>query len=243
MSGPPGTVDVVDDVASAFAQTIIAAYAARPGPRFVVALSGGPTARHCYEHLARAGAGHIDWSLVDIYMGDERCVAPDDADANQRLVREALIDPVGGVGAFHPMSCDEGAEAYDRLVTQVATFDVVHLGMGPDGHTASLFPGSAALDAPPGRLVVKSVDPNDRNPHERMTLTLEGLTRASLVVFTVSGEDKHEAFAAISAGADLPAARVRARQIVWLVDPAAAGRVGPGRGAVPPPTGPAEGDG
>ncbi|MGD0380856.1 MAG: 6-phosphogluconolactonase [Acidimicrobiales bacterium] len=243
MSGPPGTVDVVDDVPSAFAQTIITAYAARPGPRFVLALSGGPTARHCYEHLARAGAGHIDWSSVDIYMGDERCVAPDDADANQRLVREALLDPVGAVGSFHPMSCDEGADAYQRLVSQVAAFDVVHLGMGPDGHTASLFPGSAALEALPGTLVMKSVDPNDRNPHERMTLTLEALTRARLVLFTVAGEEKHEAFAAISAGADLPAARVRARQIVWLVDPAAAGRVGPAPGAAPTSTDPAEGDG
>ncbi len=176
-------------------------------------------------------------------MGDERCVPPDDVDANQRLVRESLIDPVGGVGSFHPMSCDEGAEAYERLVTQVAAFDVVHLGMGPDGHTASLFPGSAALDAPPGTLVVKSVDPNDRNPHERMTFTLEGLTRALLLVFTVTGEDKHEAFAAISAGADLPAARVRARQIVWLVDPAVAGRIGPAGGDGPTSTGPAEGDG
>ena len=160
-------------------------------------------------------------------MGDERCVAPDDPDANQRLVRESLIDPVGGVGAFHPMSCDEGPEAYERLITPLAAFDVVHLGLGPDGHTASLFPGSTALDAPPGRLVVSSVDPNDRNPHERMTLTLEALARARLVVFTVSGPSKHEAFAAISGGAELPGARVRARQVLWLVDREAAGRTGP----------------
>ncbi len=142
-------------------------------------------------------------------------------------MREALIDPVGGVGSFHPMSCDEGPEAYERLVADVAAFDVVHLGLGPDGHTASLFPGSAALDAPPGRLVVRSVDPNDRNPHERMTLTLEALARALLVVFTVSGAAKHEAFAAVSSGADLPAARVRARQVLWLVDRDAAGQAGP----------------
>ena len=228
MSGPPGTVDVVADVATAFAQTVVTAYAARPGARFVLALSGGPTARRCYEALARAGAEHIDWSLVDIYMGDERCVAPDDPDANQRLVREALIDPVGGVGSFRPMSCAEGAEVYQRLVSALDAFDIVHLGLGPDGHTASLFPRSAALDAAPGQLVVRSVDPNDRNPHERMTLTLEGLARARLVVFTVSGAAKHEAFAAVSSGADVPAARVRARQVVWLVDRDAAGQVGAG---------------
>ncbi len=159
-------------------------------------------------------------------MGDERCVAADDPDANQRLVREALIEPVGGVGSFHPMSCDEGPEAYERLVAEVGAFDVVHLGLGPDGHTASLFSGSAALDAPRGRLVVRSADPDERNPHQRMSLTLEALARALLVLFTVSGEAKHEAFAPLSAGADLPAARVRARQVLWLVDREAAGRLG-----------------
>ena len=89
--------------------------------------------------------------------------------------------------------------------------------------------------------MVRSVDPNDRNPHERMTLTLAALARALLVVFTVSGEAKHEAFARVSAGADLPAARVRARQVLWLVDREAAGRRGPG--PAPASTGRAEGDG
>jgi 6-phosphogluconolactonase len=228
VSGPPGTVDVVEDVATAFAETVVTAYSARPGARFVMVLSGGPTAQRCYGALARAGTDRIDWSLVDIYMGDERCVAPDDPDANQRLVREALIDPVGGVGSFRPMSCAEGPEAYERLVSALDAFDLVHLGLGPDGHTASLFPKSAALEAAPGRLVVRSVDPNDRNPHERMTLTLEALARGRLVVFTVSGAAKHDAFAAVSAGDDLPAAQVRARQVVWLVDREAAGQVGPG---------------
>jgi 6-phosphogluconolactonase len=220
-------VDVVDDVAEAFAETVLTAYAGRTGPRFVLVLSGGPTARRCYERLARRGEGRIDWALVDIYMGDERCVAPDDPDANQQLVREALIDAVGVVGSFRPMSCEEGPEAYERVVADVVSFDVVHLGFGPDGHTASLFPGSAALGAPPGTLVVRSVDPNDLNPHARMTLTLEALARAQLVVFTVSGESKRDALAAVSSGADLPAARVRAHQVVWLVDREAAGQVGP----------------
>jgi len=243
VTGPPGTVDIVDDVATAFAETVVAAFAARPDPRFVLVLSGGPTARRCYEVLSRAGVGRIDWSLVDIYMGDERCVAPDDPDANQHLVREALIDGVGGVGSFHPMSCAEGPAAYERAVAGLDAFDVVHLGLGPDGHTASLFAGSAALEAPPGRLVVRSVDPNDRNPHERMSLTLEALARARLVVFTVSGAAKHEAFTLVSSGADVPAARVRARQILWLVDREAAGQVGPGAPGTSASAGAAEGDG
>jgi len=223
VSGHVTETRIVEDVADAFSDTVLAAYAGRPGPRFVLVLSGGPTARRCYEDLARAGKSRIDWSTVDVLMGDERCVAPDDADANQRLVREALLDEVGPVGSFRPMSCEAGAESYERVVTETGSFDVVHLGLGPDGHTASLFPGSPALEAPPGRLAMQTVDPNARNPHDRMTLTLEALARAREIVFTVSGAAKRDAFRAVESGSDIPATRVRAPRIVWLVDPAAAG--------------------
>ena len=220
--GPPGTVEVVDDVAAAFADTVVRAFAARPGPRFSLVLSGGPTARRCYERLADAAAGTVDWGLVDVLMGDERCVAPDDPDANQRLVREALLERVGPV-TFLPMSCDAGPEAYQDVLSAFPALDLVHLGMGPDGHTASLFPGSPVLETPPGTLVVRSVDPNDANPHARMSLTYEAIGRARLVVFTVSGESKRRAFEAVCAGDDLPAARVRAGAVRWLVDVEAAG--------------------
>jgi 6-phosphogluconolactonase len=219
----PGTLAIVDDVAPAFAQTIVDAFGRRPGPRFSLVLSGGPTARRCYECLAHRGAA-IAWDEVDIYIGDERCVAAHDPDANQQLVREALVERVGPVGSFHPMSCDEGPEAYEGVVAPVAFFDVVHLGLGPDGHTASLFVGSPALEAPPGRLVMRSDDPQDRNSHPRMTLTLEAIARARLAVFTVAGTEKRDAWAAVSSGADLPAARVRAGQVLWLVDGDAAGQ-------------------
>jgi 6-phosphogluconolactonase/glucosamine-6-phosphate isomerase/deaminase len=92
-----------------------------------------------------------------------------------------------------------------------------------------LFPDDPALDAPPDRLVVRTADPHERNPHERMSLTLHALARARLVVFTVSGASKVDAFAAVSAGKDLPATRVRAARVVWLVDHAAAGGVEQGR--------------
>ena len=219
---PPGTLRIVDDVAPAFADTVIDAFDHRPGPRFALVLSGGPTARRCYERLAEVAADAVDWSLVDVFMIDERCVAPDDPDANQQLVREALLERVPPVGSFWPMSCADGPEAYERVVERVAAFDLVHLGLGADGHVASLFPDDPGLEAPPGRLVVRSADPHDRNPHERMSLTLHALARARLVVFTVSGESKADAFAAVSAGHELPATRVRAGQIIWLVDHAAA---------------------
>ena len=226
MSGPPGTVQVtadLDALADAFARVVVQAFEARPGPRFTFVASGGPTAGRCYERLADVGGPVVDWPMVDVYMGDERCVAPDDPDANQRLVREAWLDRVASVGSFHTMSCDEGPDAYEREVAAVAAFDVVHLGMGADGHTASLFPDAPTLEAPPDCLVVLSHDPHDRNPHARMSLTLSALGRARLVVFTVSGDAKRDAFEAVCAGADVPATRVRAQSVLWLVDRAAAG--------------------
>ena len=232
LSAAPGTVRIVDDLddlASAFAHTVIEAVEHRPDPRFALVLSGGPTARRCYERLAELGARAVDWSQVDVCMGDERCVAPDDPDANQRLVREALLDRVAPVGSFRPMSCEDGPEAYERVLAPLTSFDLVHLGLGPDAHAASLFPDSPALAAPPGRLVVRSRDPHERSAHERMTLTLEALARARLVVFTVSGASKREAFAAVSSGADVPARRVRAARVLWLVDRAAAEGVEQGR--------------
>jgi 6-phosphogluconolactonase/glucosamine-6-phosphate isomerase/deaminase len=144
-------------------------------------------------------------------------VPADDPDANQRLVRESLLDRVGPVAAFHPMVCDE-VDDYDRLLAWIPAFDLVHLGMGPDGHTASLFPGSPDLDAPPGRMAVTTVDPGGTNPHPRMTMTYAAIARARLAVVTVSGASKREAWAALQTGADLPASRVRAAEVLWLVD-------------------------
>lgn len=217
-----GDLLVVDDVPLAFAEHVVAAYAQRPDDDFSIALSGGERARHCYECLAAEAAERIDWWNVDFYWGDERCVPPDDANSNERLGRESLLERVGGAHAVHPMRCEEGADRYQLLVGELGRFDVVHLGLGPDGHTASLFPGSPALEADPGRLVVMNTDPSGRNPYERMTLTFSGIARGRLVLFTVAGEEKREAMQAIADGADLPAARVRADRVVWLVDPAAA---------------------
>lgn len=218
-----GTVRVVDDVAGAFADTVVESFARRVEPGFTLVLSGGPTARLCYERLADVGAAAVDWSVVDVLMGDERCVPADDVDANQRLVRESLLDRVGAVASFHPMVCD-AVDDYDRLVAWIPAFDLVHLGLGPDGHTASLFPGSPDLDAPAGRMAVVTHDPDGRNPHERMSLTYAAIARARLVVFTVSGDSKLDVWAQMEAGADVPAARVRAAEILWIVDHDTAGR-------------------
>jgi 6-phosphogluconolactonase len=219
-----GEVICVDDVPGEFSERVVEAFLNRPGDGFSLVLSGGGTARRCYERLAADGADQIDWWQVDVYWGDERCVPPGDVDSNERLVRESLLERVGAANSVYPMRCEEGPDPYQQRVAQVGRLDLVHLGLGPDGHTASLFPGSDGLEADPGRLVVMNEDPNGQNPHRRMTLTFSGIARARLALVTVEGEEKREAFAAVRRGdPDVPATRIKADRVIWLVDPAAAG--------------------
>ncbi len=218
-----GELIVVDDVAPEFAERVVEAFHGRPGDGFSLVLSGGPTARRCYERLATDAADQIDWWQVDVYWGDERCVPPDSEDSNERLGREALLERVGAANAVYPMRCEEGPDPYQQLIAQAGRLDLVHLGLGADGHTASLFPGSPALSVDPGRLVSMNEDPSGRNPLPRMTLTYSALARARLVLFTVSGAEKAAAFTAVRAGDPAcPATHVRADRVVWLVDRAAA---------------------
>jgi 6-phosphogluconolactonase len=221
-----GELVVVDDVPGEFAERVIEAFHSRPNDGFSLAVSGGETARRCYERLADDAGSQIDWWKVDVYWGDERCVPSDDPASNYHLVREALLERVGAVNANYPMRCGEGADPYQLRLGELGRIDVVHLGLGPDGHTASLFPGSVALDADPGRLVVMNEDPSGNNPHPRMTLTYGGIARARLVLVTVSGEAKREALARVAAGDDLPATHVKADRVLWIADPAAAGDLG-----------------
>jgi 6-phosphogluconolactonase len=222
-----GSLVVVDDVAGEFADRVIEAFHSRPNDTFSMALSGGETARRCYERLATDGGTQIDWWKVDLYWGDERCVPADSPDSNYHLAREALLDRVGAANATYPMRCEDGPDPYQLRVGELGRFDLIHLGLGADGHTASLFPGSPALDADPGRLVVMNDDPSNNNPHPRMTLTLTGISRAHLVLVTVSGEEKREALGRVVAGdPSAPATRIEASNIVWLADRAAAAGLG-----------------
>ncbi|HEX2040433.1 MAG TPA: 6-phosphogluconolactonase, partial [Acidimicrobiales bacterium] len=98
-----GELCVVDDVPGEFAERVIESFHNRPGEGFSLALSGGETARACYERLATEGASQIDWWLVDVYWSDERCVPADSEDSNERLGREALLERVGAANAVYPM--------------------------------------------------------------------------------------------------------------------------------------------
>ncbi|MDQ3145629.1 MAG: 6-phosphogluconolactonase [Actinomycetota bacterium] len=211
-----GEVRVVDDVAAAFATVL-----AEEAPA-VVALSGGGTARHCYQAVADGSLGG-----TQVVFGDERWVPVEDDESNEGMARRVLLDRARS-GEVHSLrgagaTREEAAGAYDQLVASLSSLGLVHLGLGPDGHTASLFPGAAALEVD-DRLVVPTGD--HAHPHPRLSLTFAGIARADLVVFTVAGEDKADAWRRLRSGEDLPASRVRAPRVLWLVDPAAAGNAG-----------------
>lgn len=219
-----GDLVVVDDVCGEFAERVIEAFHTRPNDEFSLAVSGGPTARACYKRLAEDAGTQIDWWKVDVYWGDERCVPAESPDSNYHLVRDALLEKVGAVNANFPMFCDEGPDPYQLRLGEVGRLDVIHLGMGPDGHVASLFPGSPGLEADPGRLVVMNEDPSGANPHPRMTLTFAGIARARLAIVTVRGEGKREALSRVLAGdPTCPGSRVTADKVLWIADPAARG--------------------
>ncbi len=211
----PGEERRVAHVPAAFAELV-----ATEAPRSI-ALSGGDTARACYELLATAP---VDWSDVDVYFGDERWVDVHDPSSNEGMARLAFLDEVEP-RAIHSMrhagpDLTTAAQAYEELVRAAPPIGLVHLGLGPDGHTASLFPGSPTLEEHE-RFVVPAGDA--AHPHPRLTFTYPALARAALVVFTVDGAAKRDALAAVRRGDDLPATRVRAGRVVWLVDTAAAG--------------------
>jgi 6-phosphogluconolactonase len=213
-----GELVVVDDVPGEFAERVIEAFHSRPHDSFSLAVSGGELARRSYERLADDGGSQLDWWKVDVYWGDERCVPLDDEASNYRLARESLLERVGAVNANFPMRCDEGPDPYQLRLGELGRIDVVHLGVGPDGHVASLFPDSPALDM--------NEDPSGRNPFPRMTLTYAGIARARLVLVTVAGESKRDALARVAAGdPSVPATHVKADRVLWIVDPAAAGEL------------------
>jgi 6-phosphogluconolactonase len=202
---------IVEDLAAAFADVFL-----EVAPR-AVSLAGGNTPRPCYEHLASL---EYRWNEVDVFFGDERCVPPEHPDSNFRMASDALLSRIPARGHRMPgESCD--AAAYERQLREVLgphpAMDLAVLGLGEDGHTASLFPGDPALEETK-RLVVRV----ERPDHPRLTLTLPVLSASPVAVFLVEGERKREALRLLLIGADIPAARVTAERVVILADPTAA---------------------
>lgn len=201
-----------------------------------VALTGGSIAERIHRAVATSVDGlDVEWSEVDFYFGDERYVDSWSEDRNALAARRDLLDHVGADPArVHEMpasdsglSLEDAAAAYADTIRANGTgeFDVVMLGMGPDGHVASLFPGHPALDVD-DRIAV-AVAGSPKPPPERLSLTFAALNRTRAVWFVVSGEGKAEAVArARRSGADLhdvPAAGVVGREeTIWWLDEGAA---------------------
>lgn len=199
--------------------------------RFAVALAGGSTPKMTYERLAGDHADDLDWSKVHCFFGDERTVPPDHENSNYRMAKEALLDhvPVGGVYRMRgELAPAEAARAYEDELRgffgEAPRLDLTILGIGEDGHTASLFPQTPALDVADRWVVENPVEKLDTT---RVTLTIPVINASRAVVFLVAGDDKAEALKEILEGeADphyYPAKLIRpASGPVWMVDRAAA---------------------
>lgn len=201
--------------------------------RFTVALAGGSTPKATYEILARDYADGVDWNNVHVFFGDERTVPPDHEDSNYRMAREALLDHVP-IGSVHRMrgelSPEEAAASYENELREffggdLPSLDLIMLGIGEDGHTASLFPNTPALDVTDRWTVENPVEKLDT---VRLTLTKPVINAARAVVFAVAGEGKAEALREIlerdANPQDYPAKLIQpAGGVVWMVDRAAAG--------------------
>lgn len=205
-----------------------------------VCLTGGTVGTKVLAEVAASGLRDlVDWTGVHVWWGDERFVPPDSDDRNEKQAREAMLDalPVPAQNV-HPFSADDGAGSLEDAASAFAevlaahapdggswpVFDVTLLGVGPDGHVASLFPGKAGLDATEHGVVAEPDSP--KPPSARLSLTLPVLNASRQVWFVVAGADKHEAVdAVLHGGSELPAARVSGQDVtLWLLDAAAAGQ-------------------
>lgn len=209
-------VEVLPDAgAVARAAAAIVAEDLRHGGTFV--LAGGSTPRACYELLRRET---LPWGRVTVLFGDERCVPPDDGESNYRMAAEALLTRVSPL-SVHRMPGELGAETaallYTPVVEALRPLDLVLLGVGEDGHTASLFPGNPAVGA---RGSVVAVHDSPKPPPNRVSLTLEVLREARHVLVLATGEGKRDAIKLARRG-EVPSGMIPNAQ--WLIDQAAAG--------------------
>jgi 6-phosphogluconolactonase len=239
MSGMIGRIEVLPDppaLARHVAEWMTAAALATSGP-FRVSLSGGSTPKTLYGLLASEEfRGRFPWQRVSWYWGDERFVPYDHPESNYRMTREAMLSkaPVPPEN-IHPVPADgtpnEAASRYERtlqaaygatsLDSRRPLFDITLLGLGPDGHTASLLPGEAVLEDRKRWVAAVS----HGRPEVRITMTYPAIESSGHVAFLVAGQEKAAMFGAIRAGgSSVPAARVKpVGELIWFVDQAAAG--------------------
>jgi 6-phosphogluconolactonase len=242
MSGKIRKFDGLDALSRAAADELIAIAKSAVSSHGTcnIALSGGSTPKRMFQLLAAMGRSAAPWDHIDLWWGDERTVPPDHPDSNYRMTRENLLEPLEIdparvhriTGELDPQAA---ASAYEReLVAALGdppVFDLVFLGMGPDGHTASLFPNSPAL-AESKRVVVANLvtSPLVHGTTTRITLTASALSAAKHTRFLVAGADKAEALAQVLEGprnpTKYPSQLITGADVKWFVDTAAAARLG-----------------
>ena len=207
--------------------------------RFTIALAGGSTPRNLYTLLATNARSSLPWDHMFFFWGDERHVPPDDPDSNYRMANETMLSkvPVPAENVFRVASenpdAARAAEAYEQNLRtffalepgQLPRFDLILLGMGPDGHTASLFPGTAGLKERSRLVIANWVE---KFKTSRITFTLPVLNAARCVVFLLSGTDKAAVFKLVLEG-DTPGDQYPAKlvqptdgKVIWFVDRAGA---------------------
>jgi 6-phosphogluconolactonase len=210
--------------------------------RFTIALSGGSTPKNLYTLIAANASATLPWAQMFFFWGDERHVPPEDADSNYRMAKEALLSKVPiAPGNVFPVPAEmqvaaAAADAYEQTVRkffglapgEFPRFDLILLGMGPDGHTASLFPETAALQEKSRLVVANWVE---KLKASRITFTLPVLNAARCVAFLVSGEDKaavlHEVLEGGAPPEKYPSKLVKPTngKLIWFVDRAAASQL------------------
>lgn len=212
--------DDMEQLGAAVAQRVaeLASQAIAARGVFHVALAGGETPRRCYEKLRHLP---VDWAHVQVYFGDERCLPAGDAQRNDHMAYGALLGQVAIPSTnIHAIPSELGASTaatrYATLLQQVAPLDLALLGMGEDGHTASLFPRNPALN---DRALAVPVFNAPKPPAERVSLSLTALNAARQKIFLVAGAGKRDALEQILRGEPLPAARIAAAE--WHLDHAA----------------------
>jgi 6-phosphogluconolactonase len=229
------SLEIVDDPARACAALMVGAVIGGGD----IVLTGGSTPRAAYHHFVEAVRSvGIDLSRTTLWIGDERCVDPEDDRSNYKMIKESLLDPLGGCAPrFERMKGelgpDEGADDYQDILREAGTpvFDLLLLGIGPDGHCASLFPGQKSL-AERQRLVVGVPQAGLEPFVPRISMTIPTLIRTRQIVFLATGDSKADAVArAFGPDADpdpaTPSSLLvpEAKSITVLVDDAAASRL------------------
>ena len=221
--------------------------------RFAVALSGGNTPKEFFAIVARDYPNEIDWRNVHVFWSDERCVPPTDDSSNYHMAKEQLLDQVPLPGAnIHRIHVERGAaiaawsyeselrEFFKIVSGERPRFDLILLGLGPDGHTASLFPHSNALQERKHLVTSNSIPSKNENNTERVTLTYPLLNEAARILVLVCGIDKSEIVRTVLEAqpdfGDLPMHGVvlREGQITWIIDRSAGSLLcGPARSIIP----------